>query len=187
MEIFLRLATGASLIATEAAEASETGGFGLNLNILEANVINLLIAIALLVYFGRGFLGKILSERRTGIETAIREAEERKQKAASSLAEQQQKLAQAQAEIAKIHASASEAATKAQAEIMAKAEQDILRMRENASQELNTEQERVMNELRQRVVALALQKVEADLPARLGDDTQRNLVNRSIAMLGGAE
>ncbi|HIK18642.1 MAG TPA: F0F1 ATP synthase subunit B [Leptolyngbyaceae cyanobacterium M33_DOE_097] len=187
MEIFMRLATGASLLAMEAAEEAEAGGFGINTNLLEANVINLLIVIGLLVYFGRSFLGKTLSTRRTNVETAIRESEERKKKAAAALAEQQQKLAQAQEEAAKIRASATEAANAARAEILAKAEQDMIRMRETASQELNSEQERVINELRQRVVALALQKVEAELPTRLNDESQRNLVNRSIAMIGGAQ
>ncbi len=177
---------GAGLLASETAEAAESGGFGINPNILEANVINLLVVIGLLVYFGRGFLGKTLSNRRENIEVAIKEAEERKQRAAAALAEQQQKLAQAQSEAEKIRLSAQEAAQAAHAEILAKAEQDIVRLRESASQELNSEQERVIAELRQRVVALALQRVEAELPNRLDGEAQRNLVDRSIAMLGGS-
>lgn len=185
MGIFLKLAMGASLLGTEAAEVAEEGGFGLNLNILETNLINLLVVIALLVYFGRGFLVKILTERRTAIETAIRDAEKRKKDAAAALAEQQQKLALAQQEATKIRSSAEDAAKAASAEILSKAEQDIQRMRETAAQDLNTEQERVINELRQRVAALALQRVEAELPSRLDDGKQHSLVDRSIAMLGG--
>ncbi len=177
---------GAGLLASETAEAAESGTFGINPNILEANVINLLIVIGLLVYFGRGFLGKTLSNRRESIEVAIKEAEERKQKAAAALAEQQQKLAQAQSEAEKIRLSAQEASQAVYAEILAKAEQDIVRLRESASQELNSEQERVIAELRQRVVAMALQRVEAELPNRLNSEAQKNLVNRSIAMLGGS-
>lgn len=185
MEIFLKLATGANLIIAEVAETAHEGGFGLNFDILETNLINLTIVIVLLVYFGRGFLGKVLSERRAAIETAIKDAEQRKKEAAVALAEQQQKLAQAQVEAEKIKASAQEAAKVAREEILAKAEQDIQRMREVAAQDLNTEQERVIAELRQRVAALALKRVEAELPARLNDSVQQQLVDRSIAMLGG--
>jgi len=184
MEIFLKLSVGASLLGSEVAEAAEGGGFGLNFDILETNLINLSIVIALLIYFGRGFLGKILGDRRSAIETAIKEAEQRKKDASIALADQQQKLAQAQSEAEKIRASADDAAKAARAEILAKSEQDLQRMREAAAQDLTTEQERVIAELRQRVAALALQKVESELPGRLNDEVQQRLVDRSIAMLG---
>ncbi len=187
MEILLKLAIGASLLGTEAAESAEAGGFGLNFDILETNLINLAIVIAVLVYFGRGFLSKTLGDRRAAIEVAIKDAEKRKKDAAIALADQQQKLAQAQTEAAKIRASAQEAATAAKADILAKAEQDIQRMRETASQDINTEQSRVINELRQRVAALAIQRVEAELPSRLNDSVQQQLIDRSIAMLVGGD
>ncbi|MEL6249794.1 MAG: F0F1 ATP synthase subunit B, partial [Cyanobacteria bacterium J06627_15] len=63
--------------------ASEEGGFGLNFDILETNLINLIIIIGVLVYFGRSFLGKTLTERRVAIESAIKDAEARQQKAAT--------------------------------------------------------------------------------------------------------
>ncbi|KAM3093158.1 F0F1 ATP synthase subunit B [Phormidesmis sp. 146-35] len=183
MEIFWQLATGATLLGAEVAEAAEKGGFGLNADILETNLINLSIVIALVVYFGKGFLGKILGERRSAIETAIKEAEQRKQSAASALAEQQQKLAQAQGEAAKIRASAEDGAKAARESILAKAEQDIQRMRETAAQEMGSDQERVINELRQRIAVLAMQRAEGELPGRLNDDVQQRLVNSSIAQL----
>ncbi|MBD2022092.1 F0F1 ATP synthase subunit B [Leptolyngbya sp. FACHB-36] len=186
MDVFLKLAMSVSVLGAETAEAAEKHGFGLNFDIFESNLINLSIVIALLVYFGRNFLGKTLGDRRAAIETAIREAEVRRKDAAAALADQQQKLAQAQSEAAKIRSSAEEAAKIARAEILAKAEQDIQRMREVAAQDLSSEQERVITELRQRVVALALQQVESELPTRLNDDNQRQLVNRSIAMIGGS-
>lgn len=181
MEIFLRLAT--EHLTPVLAEA-EGGGFGLNFDILETNLINLSIVIAILIYFGRGFLSKALGGRAAAIENAIKEAEARKQKASAALAEQQQKLAQAQEEAARIRSSAVEAAEKSRASILAKAEQDIQRMRETAAQDLNTEQERIINELRQRIAALALQKAEGELPSRLSDESQQRLVDRSIALLG---
>ncbi len=185
MEIFLRLAAGATLLGSEAAEAVGEGGFGLNFDILETNLINLSIAIAVVVYLGRKFLGKILSDRTTAIEAQIKEAEQRKQSAASALASQQQKLAQAQSEAARIRTSAEEGAKSARAAILVKAEQDVARMRETAAQELGSEQERVINELRQRIALMAMQRAEGELPDRLNDDLQQRLVDRSIALLGG--
>jgi F-type H+-transporting ATPase subunit b len=180
MDILLRF-------AMHLAEAeAEGGGFGLNFDILETNLINLSIVIALLVYFGRGFLSNLLGTRKASIEQALAEIEQRKKTAAAALADQQQKLAQAQAQAKKIRESASSAAEKTRAEILARAEQDVARMRETAAQDLNADQERVINELRQRIAALAIQRAEGELPNRLNEGAQQQLVDRSIALLGGS-
>jgi F-type H+-transporting ATPase subunit b len=174
------------LLAEAGAEASEEGGFGLNLNVFETNIINLAIVIAILIYFGRGFLGKILGDRQSAIEAAIKEAEERKQQAAAMLADEQQKLAQAQQEVVRIQAAAEERATATKAAILAQSERDIQRLRESVSQDVETERARAISELRQTITTMALQRAEAELPSRLNDDAQRNIIDRSIAMLGGA-
>lgn len=165
--------------------AAEAGGFGLNFDLLETNLINLIIVIGVLVYFGSKFLGKTLSSRREAIETAITEAEQRRSSAAAALAEQQQKLAQAKTEAERIKAQAQDNALKAKDLILAQAEKDVERLKSEAARDLSTQQERVMVELRQRVVALAMTKVEQTLPNRLTDEVQKRLVDQSIARLGG--
>jgi len=169
------------LLASEA----EGAGFGLNLNLLETNIINLVIIIGVLVYFGRGVVGKTLSDRRSAIETAIKEAEDRKKVAAASLAEEQQKLAQAQAEATRIREAATQSAEKARATILTEAEEELARMRQSASQDITTQQERVARELRERIAALALAKAEERLQTGLSQDAQHQLVDQSIASLGG--
>lgn len=167
-----------------AAEA-ESAGFGLNLDLLETNLINLAIIIGVLVYFGRGFLGKTLSERKAGIETAIKEAEQRKEQAAAALAAQQQKLAQAQSEATRLRTEAAQRAEALRAEILQQADADVVRMKADAAQDLTTQQDRVMNELRQRIAALAVRKTEEQLRTQVGDAAGRSLIDRSIAMIGG--
>ncbi|MCU0524720.1 MAG: F0F1 ATP synthase subunit B [Elainella sp. Prado103] len=168
-----------------AAEA-EHSGFGLNLDLLETNLINLAIIIGVLVYFGKKSLGKTLSDRKAQIETAIKEAEQRKEKAAAALAEQQQKLAQAQAEAARIRKEAEERAEAVRAAIMQQSTEDVERMKAAAAQDLTTQQDRVMNELRQRIATLAMQRAEQQLRSEVGEETQRQLIDRSIARIGGS-
>src|SRR3712207_3825362 len=110
-----------SFLATEAAQAAESGGFGLDFNILETNLINLAIIIGVLFYFGRKVVGNVLNERRSRIEQEIRDAEKRQKDAAAALADAQQKLAKAQAEAEQIRAAAEENAKKAREEILAQA------------------------------------------------------------------
>jgi len=175
-----------TLILLTAAAAEESSGFGLNFNILETNLINLAIVVGVVFYLARNFLGKTLTERRSQIEIAIADAEKRKKEASAALANQQQKLAQAKTEATRIKTDAEASAKAARAEIMAQSVQDIERLKASAAQDLNSQQERVMTELRQRVAALAMEKVEAQLNSGLSADTQKQLVDRSIAMMGGA-
>lgn len=167
------------------AEAIEESSFGINFDILETNLINLAIVIGILFYFGRKLLGNILGERRSRLETAIREAEQRKQEAMSALAEQQQKLAQAQAEAKRILETAEKNAETARAEVLAQSEKDLERLRASAAQDLTSQQERIVSELRRQVAALALDKVESQLSDHLDDSVQQQLISHSIGRLGG--
>jgi F-type H+-transporting ATPase subunit b len=168
-----------SFLATEAAHAVESGGFGLNFNLLETNLINLSIIIGVLFYFGRKVLGNILGERRSRIEEEIREAEKRQKDAAAALADAQQKLAQAQAEAERIRAEAETSAKTASEAILAQA------LKESAAQDLDTARERAIAELRERVAAMAIQRVESQLRGHLDDSAQQQLIDRSIANVGG--
>lgn len=164
--------------------ASETKGFGLNFDIFEANLINLAIIIGTLVYFGRGFLGGKLTERRNAIEKAITEAESRQKQAASTLAEQQQKLQMAKKEAERIRAEAQANAESVRQAVLAQSAKDIERLKASAAQDLNSQQDKVMQELRKRVASLALEKVRSDLPSALNESVQAKLVDQSIAQLG---
>lgn len=164
--------------------ASETKGFGLNFDILETNLINLAIIIGVLFYFGRGFLGDKLKERQEAIEKAITDAESRQKQAASSLAEQQQKLQMAKKDAERILAEAQTNAASARQAVLAQSEKDIERLKASAAQDLTSQQEKVMQELRKRVATMALDKVRARLPETLNEGTQAKLVDQSIAQLG---
>lgn len=168
-----------------ATEASAEEGFGLNLDILDTNLINLGIIIAALLYFAPGFIGKILSERRATIEQAIKEAEKRQKEAAAALAEQQQNLTQAQAEAEKIIATAETRAQEVKQKIALQAEADIEQMKATASQEMDTERNRAVAQLRSIVASKALAQVESRLQETLDENAQQQLVDRSIGLLGG--
>ena len=156
------------LLATEAGSR----GIGINTNILETNLINLGILIVVLVYFGRGFLGKILNERRSTIEEAIKEAEQRQQQAQASLAEQQQKLTVAQTDAQRILTEAEERAKTVRDSILAKATEDVERMKATASAELDSDRERVISQLRSQIATQAIELAESQLKQHLNDNVQ---------------
>lgn len=176
------------LLAAEATAAhSEVaeGGFGLNFDVLEANLINLGLLIGILVYFGRPLLRNILSERRSNIEAQIQEAEQRAKEAAAELSEAQEKLTKAQAEAQNILKTAQTSAESAKQAILARSEEDVQKLKETAAADLNSEREKAIAQLRASVVASALQKVETELQTGVADDAQQALIDRSIALIGG--
>lgn len=183
MGTFLLLAAEAA-INSEIAEGTE-GGFGLNLDLFETNIINLALLIGILFYFGRKVLTNILDERQSKIAAEIQEAEQRLKEGQTALAQVQEQLVQAQAQAERIRQAALENAEAAKAAILAKAAADVERLRETAAADLNAERDRAIAQLRQRVVAQALQKVESELRSGIGDDAQQILIERSIVQLGG--
>ncbi|MBN3894925.1 MAG: F0F1 ATP synthase subunit B [Nostoc sp.] len=185
MGTLLLLAAEANAVHSELAEGSGEGGFGLNLDIFETNLINIAILIGILFYFGRKVLSNILNERQANIATAIQEAEGRLKEAQKALSQAQEQLTQSQAEAQRIRKSAEENAIKAKEALLAKAVQDVERLKQTAAADLNSETDRAIAQLRQRVATLALQKVESQLKGGIADDAQQSLIDRSIAQLGG--
>ncbi len=161
------------------------GGVGLNLDLIETNLFNLTLVLGFVIVFGRKVLTNILSERRAVIETAIQDTEARQKQAASALEVAKQNLAQAKAEAEKIRQSAITSAESVKAEIAAKAAADIERMQQLAAADTSTEQDKAIAELRARISNLAMERAEAQLKNLLTESAQSELVDRSIAMVGG--
>jgi F-type H+-transporting ATPase subunit b len=149
--------------------------------------VNLAIIIGVLYYFGRQFLGKILSERRANIEEAIQDAERRQKEAADALSEAQSNLAQAQAQAEQIRKRGEEQAKAAKEAILEEAAQDVERLKTEASNELEMEREQAIAEIRRRIFSMALEKAESEINNKLDESAQQELINRSITMLGGRQ
>jgi F-type H+-transporting ATPase subunit b len=161
------------------------GGVGLNLDLIETNLFNITLVLGFVIVFGRKVLTEILTERRALIETAIKDIEDRQKQAVSALAVAKQNLAQAQAEAETIRQTAITSAASVKAEIEAKTAADIERMQQLAAADTSTEQDKAIAELRARISALAIERAQAQLKNLLTDSAQSELVDRSIAMVGG--
>jgi F-type H+-transporting ATPase subunit b len=74
---------------------AEHEGIGLNTDILETGLINILALLAILIYAGRDFLGSLLEERKTMIVKGVQDAEDRLNEAQKRLNEAEKQLNQA--------------------------------------------------------------------------------------------
>ena len=167
------------------AEAGAESGFGFNFDIIETNLINLGIIFVLLIVYGGKVVGNILSERRAKIEAEIKSAEARAKESKDALAVAQKNLKDAQSNAVNIRSEAEKNAEKAKEAILAKGQKEVERLKATAAADLSSEQDRAIAQLKSKVVEMALSKVESRMGEVLNDDKQRQLVDRSIANIGG--
>jgi len=161
-------------------------GFGLNLNLFETNIINLAVLIAALVWFLKGFLGGILERRRTSILADLKDAEDRLAKAATSLAEAQQGLTQAQERAEKIVVDGTARAAAIRQEGERRSIDEIARIKESATTDLANEASRVSAQLRRETARQAVEQALAGLTGKLDDQAHASLIDQSIQSLGNS-
>ena len=160
------------------------GGFGLNLNVFETNIVNLAIVIFGLYKFLPNFLGGILERRRAIILADLKDAEERLATATTSLAQAQKDLADAQQKAEQIRADGKARAEAIRLESEKRTVEEMARVKQGAAADLSAEASRVSNLLRREAAQLAIEKALASLPGKLDAVAQAKLVNQSINTLG---
>ncbi|MAS27271.1 MAG: ATP F0F1 synthase subunit B [Synechococcus sp. TMED187] len=162
------------------------GGFSINLNPLETNLINLVIVIGVLVYFLKGFLGDMLDRRRQSILKELDDAEARLKAATTELSKAQGELASAQQKAEKIRADGKARAEAIRADGEKRTIEAMAALKQDALADLNAEGARLTEELRRQAALAAIDKVLADLPGRLDEKTQSQLIDASISNLEDA-
>jgi len=162
------------------------GGFGLNLNVFETNIVNLAIVIFGLYKFLPNFLGGILERRRAIILADLKDAEERLATATTSLAQAQKDLAEAQQKAEQIRADGKSRAEAIRLESEKRTVEEMARVKQGAAADLSAEASRVSDLLRREAARLAIEKALASLPGKLDAYAQAKLVNQSIKTLGNA-
>ncbi|QNI74419.1 ATP synthase subunit B [Synechococcus sp. NOUM97013] len=165
--------------------ASE-GGFGLNLNLFETNLINLVIVIGVLYWFLKGFLGGILERRRQAILKDLEDSEGRLRKATAELARAQEDLAAAQQKAEKIRVDGKARAEAIRKDGEQRTIQAMAALKQDALADLNAEGARLTEELRRQAALAAIDKVMAELPGRLDAAGQSRLIDSSISNLEDA-
>ena len=81
---------------------AEHEGIGLNTDILETGLLNIIALVGILVYTGRDFLGSLLEERKSTIVKGVQDAEDRLNEAQKRLTEAEKQLSQANIVISEI-------------------------------------------------------------------------------------
>ena len=137
---------------------AENEGIGLNLDILETGLLNILALLAILIYTGRDFLGSLLEERRTTIVKSVQDAEDRLNEAQTRLNEAKKQLEQANIVIGEIK-SETIATKKILLESDAyEAKKDLGIRFERALATFRSKERQIFLEIKQQIISLVLRR-----------------------------
>ena len=159
------------------------GGVSLNLDIFEANLVNIALLVGGLYYLLSGVLAESLSERQQKILGAIQESEEKLEEATTRLTEGETKLAQAQIVIESIQEDAKQTAAQVKSSILTDGKSEIERLTAAAKAQITTIEFRVRKQISDYVGTLALQRITAQLEGKLNSSLQKQIIDRNISKL----
>ena len=165
---------------------AEHEGIGLNLDILETGLLNILALLAILIYAGRDFLGSLLEERKTTIVKGVQDAEDRLNEAQKRLGEAEKQLNQANLVISEIK-NETIATKKVLLESEAYAAKKDLKIRfERALATFRSKERQIFLEIKQQIISLVLKRTVIRAQEAFGPKERATaLINDTINKLEG--
>ena len=138
---------------------AEDEGIGLNLDILETGLLNVLALVGILIYTGRDFLGSLLEERKATIVKGVQDAEDRLNEAQKRLNEAEKQLNQVNIVIAEIK-NETVATKKVLLESDAyEAKKDLKIRFERALAAFRSKERQIFLEIKQQIISLVLKRI----------------------------
>ena len=159
-------------------------GFGFNFDIIETNILNLGVVIAVVIYLGGDVLTSLLNDRKQKILGTLKSADERFVEAQQKLEEAKQKVQIAQKKAIEIREQGNKTAIQAAKTLFERTEDEIRRLEEGTQATLRFEEEKAMSQVRQQVVSLSIEKAFNQLRTKMDASIQRRLIDTNINLLG---
>jgi F-type H+-transporting ATPase subunit b len=134
-------------------------GIGLNLDILETGLLNILALVGILIYTGRDFLGSLLEERKTTIVKSVQDAENRLNEAQKRLSEAQKQLSQANIVITEIRNETISTKKILLESDAFEAKKDLKTRFERALATFQSKERQIFLEIKQQIISLVLKRI----------------------------
>ena len=168
--------------AARAFLAAESGGGGLQINLFWIIVAALNFALLLVALWVLAFkpVSRMLDERRTRIETGLRDAEQARRDRDQAGAERVAALAEARREANDILNRAQKVAQETRDADIAATREELERLRQRATGDIQAEKQRAMADLRAEVANLALSAAGKVIGESMDDPRQRRFVEEFL-------
>lgn len=156
--------------------------FGFNTNLLETNVLNLAVVLAVVVIYIGDALKSLLANRKQTILNNFQEADKRALEAQERLKQAQQQFEEAKNKAQQITDQAILTIERERSQIVQQNQEDIKRLSNLQKETLQFEQQKAQSELAQKLVNLALHQVNEKLNKRLNASIHSAINNFQIVL-----
>lgn len=165
---------------------AEHEGIGLNLDILETGLLNILALLAILIYTGRDFLGSLLEERKTTIVKGVQDAEDRLNEAQKRLSEAEKQLSQANLVISEIKTETVSTKKMLLESDAFDAKKDLKIRFDRALATFRSKERQIFLDIKQEIISLVLKRTVVRAQEAFGPkDRATALINDTINKLEG--
>lgn len=165
---------------------AEDEGIGLNLDILETGLLNIIALVGIIVYTGRDFLGSLLEERKTTIVKSVQDAEDRLNEAKKRLDEAQKQLNQANLVISEIKNETISTKKVLLESDASEAKKDLKIRFDRALATFRSKERQIFLEIKQQIISLVLKRTGTRAQKTFGSkDRATALINDTINKLEG--
>nr|NP_848046.2 ATP synthase CF0 B subunit [Adiantum capillus-veneris]Q85FN3.2 RecName: Full=ATP synthase subunit b, chloroplastic; AltName: Full=ATP synthase F(0) sector subunit b; AltName: Full=ATPase subunit I [Adiantum capillus-veneris]AAP29378.2 ATP synthase CF0 B chain [Adiantum capillus-veneris] len=159
------------------------GTIGLNTNIFEINLINLILVLGILFYYGKGVLINLLENRERTILNTIQDAEERHKEATEKLQRARLRLQQAEMKADEIRIIGLTKMDRERRDLVDAADNDLRELEESKNYAIRFEKQRAIEQVRQQVSRLASERAFESLNGRLTNEFQLRMIDYHIGLL----
>nr|YP_010283927.1 ATP synthase CF0 subunit I [Paragymnopteris bipinnata var. bipinnata]UAT96836.1 ATP synthase CF0 subunit I [Paragymnopteris bipinnata var. bipinnata] len=171
-----------SEIVTPSSYWAPAGNIGLNTNIFEINLINLVLVLGILFYYGKGVLINFLENRERTISNTIRDADERHTEATEKLRRARIRLQQAEIKADEIRISGLTQMDKERRDLVDAADNDLKGLEDSKNYAIRFEKQRAIEQVRQQVSRLASERALESLNSRLTDELHLRMIDYHIGL-----
>lgn len=158
-------------------------GFGFNTNILETNIINLAVVIAVVFTFVGDALISLLENRKQTVLNNLQEADQRAAEAQQKLNQAQIQLEFAKTKAVEIREQGLTTAEQEKLQTGIQVEKDISRLEELKNETIKLQEQKALVQISQQVIILALIKVREKLTKSLNDSFHSSVNSFNIVLL----
>jgi len=163
------------------------GSFGINTDIFETNLINQLIILGGVIFFGKDFLGESLGQRQAEIISGVEDSEKRLNEATTRLDEAKKQLSQARVIIDQIRKETSATKVTLLEADYNQAKIELSKRFSSAASILKFKERQILADIKQYVSVLALELVVSKIEKKAGLESELgSYMQDSINMVGEA-
>uniref|UniRef100_A0AB39ABB2 ATP synthase subunit b, chloroplastic n=1 Tax=Mertensia simplicissima TaxID=3231102 RepID=A0AB39ABB2_9BORA len=160
------------------------GSFGVNIDILATNPINLSVVIGVLIFFGKGVLTDLLDNRKQKILNTIRNSEELRGGAIEQLEKARTRLRKVEIEAEQFRVNGYSEIEREKLNLINSTYKTLEQLENYKNETIQFEQQKAINQVRQRVFQQALQGALGTLNSCLNSELHLRTISANIGMLG---